>query len=135
MSAEVERLKADVRAAYAERDEMWERKAAALRERDEARRELERIRRALNDTYGEDYAGDDTAAEVERLFRHLGEHDDNVRRILQRKNEAIEKAQAERDALKAQLAEIAMAKVWTNEDGKRFVFADDLAAILLPAAT
>jgi hypothetical protein len=27
----------DVRAAYAERDEMWERKATALRERDEAR--------------------------------------------------------------------------------------------------
>jgi hypothetical protein len=99
---------------------------------DKAEFALKRVRRAVIDSYGEDYAGEDTASEVERLFRHLGEHDANVQRILQAKNEAIEKAYAERDALKAQLAEIAMAKVWTNEDGKRFVFADDLAAILLP---
>lgn len=75
-------------------------------ERDDARWELSRIRRALGDTYGEDYTGEDTAADVERLFRHLGEHDDNVQRILQRKNEAIEKAQTERDALKATIERV-----------------------------
>jgi hypothetical protein len=36
-----------------------------------------------------------------------------------------------REEAERKLHEIAMVKVWTNEDGKRFVFADDLAGILL----
>lgn len=32
----------------------------------------------------------------------------------------------------AKLIEVAKVRVWTNEDGKRFVFADDLTPILLP---
>jgi hypothetical protein len=59
-----------------------------------AETELERIRRALTDAYGEDYEGEDTASEVERLFRHLSEHDSNVHRILQAKDRAIEQAGA-----------------------------------------
>jgi chromosome segregation ATPase len=67
---------------------------------DKAEAALERVRRAVIDTYGEDYAGEDTASEVERLFRHLGEHEANVQRILQAKNTAIERAQAERAEIK-----------------------------------
>lgn len=37
----------------------------------------------------------------------------------------------ERDELKNQLHQAAMTKVWTNEDGKRFVFVEDLAPALL----
>ena len=43
----------------------------------------------------------------------------------------LQKAHAERDELKQRLHEAAMAKVWTNEDGKKFVFADDLKGPLL----
>ena len=42
-----EQHRRDLAAVYAERDEMWERKVAALRERDEARRELERLQAAI----------------------------------------------------------------------------------------
>lgn len=34
-------------------------------------------------------------------------------------------------ALEARLHEAAMARVWTNEDGKKFVFADDIKGPLL----
>lgn len=37
----------------------------------------------------------------------------------------------ERDALQRRLHDAAMVKVWKNEDGKRFVFVDDLAPALL----
>jgi ABC-type transporter Mla subunit MlaD len=70
-------------------------------ERDALKAAMERVRRAVVDVYGEDYAGEDAVFEVERLFRHLAEHETNVQRILQAKNGAIEQAEAERDALKA----------------------------------
>lgn len=36
------------------------------------------------------------------------------------------------EVAEAKLRALATVRVWTNEDGKRFVFADDLAAVLLP---
>ena len=39
---------------------------------------------------------------------------------------------AERDAAQAIVWAVAELRVWTNEDGKRFVFADDLAAAFNP---
>ena len=48
----------------------------------------------------------------------------------QRWRERAEKAEAERDALQQRLHDAAMAKVWTNEDGKKFVFAEDIAPAL-----
>lgn len=64
------------------------------------------IRATLIDTYGEDYAGEDVAAAIDLLFRHQGEHEANVQRILQAKNGALEKAQAERDHWKREHDEL-----------------------------
>jgi hypothetical protein len=46
-------------------------------------------------------------------------------------DQADKQFRARREA-EAKLHEVAMVKVWTNEDGKRFVFVDDLTPILLP---
>lgn len=112
----VERLEEALRDAYADRDQQFARKVAALRERDEAKRELSEAQRTI-------------AAHE----RHINDMFEANRRVLQKVRERRNEAQDERDELKAKLAAIAMVKVWTNEDGKRFMFADDLADILLPA--
>jgi hypothetical protein len=49
----------------------------------------------------------------------------------QRWRERAENAEAERDALQTRLHNAAMVKVWTNEDGKEFVFVTDIAPALL----
>ncbi|WP_331756710.1 hypothetical protein [Streptomyces decoyicus] len=41
------------------------------------------------------------------------------------------KAEAERDGLTKRLHDAAMTKTWTNEDGKKFVFVEDIAPPLL----
>ncbi|MFJ4925374.1 hypothetical protein [Streptomyces sp. NPDC088736] len=51
-------------------------------------------------------------------------------RVIQPLLDTVARIAAERDALRARLHQAALAKVWTNEDGKKFVFADDLAAPL-----
>lgn len=61
------------------------------------------------------------------LRREIDRHVDGKERWRDR----AEKAEAERDNLKARLSDAAMARVWTNEDGKKFVFADDLKGPLL----
>lgn len=80
-----------------------ERAEQAEVERDALKATTERIRRAVVDVYGEDYGGEDIAAEVERLFGHLSEHDVNMGRLIGAKNEALERAEAGRAALKAEM--------------------------------
>lgn len=47
----------------------------------------------------------------------------------------IDKISGQRDAAKRRVRAAELLHVWTNEDGKRFVFADDLAAALeIPGA-
>jgi regulator of replication initiation timing len=82
----MERLKADLEDAYAERDEMWGRKAAALRERDEAKRQLAEAQR--------------TVAAHER---HINDMFEANRQVLQKAREQRDEAQDERDTLKAEL--------------------------------
>jgi riboflavin biosynthesis pyrimidine reductase len=70
----------------------------------------------------------DAEAEVERLRAEAKEHRERaerVRRILDREREARMDAQAK-------VRRVHMLRAWTNEDGKDFVFADDLRAALEP---
>lgn len=64
------------------------------------------IRATLIDTYGEDYAGEDVAAAIDLLFRHQAEHEANVQRLRQSKNEALERAEAQVAALQRELARL-----------------------------
>lgn len=61
------------------------------------------------------------------LRREIQHHQDGK----QRWRDRAEKAEAERDELKKRLNEAAMTKTWTNEDGKKFVFVEDIAPPLL----
>lgn len=65
-----------------------------------------------------------TLPELRRTIQH---HQDGKQRWRAR----AEKAEAERDALQQRLHEAALTKVWVNEDGKRFVFLEDIAPALL----
>lgn len=40
----------------------------------------------------------------------------------------VERLRKERDGLREQVHRVKTVRVWTNEDGKRFVFVDDLVA-------
>lgn len=51
--------------------------------------------------------------------------------LLEQQRARAEKAETERDALQERLHDAAMAKVWTNEDRKKFVFVEDIAPALL----
>lgn len=88
-------------------------------------------------------------AEVERLRRELDglrEHlaflerstlPDLQRRIewqrggKERWHERAKVAERERDALQKRLHDAAMVRTWRNEDGKKFVFVEDIAPALL----
>ncbi|MFD4547198.1 hypothetical protein [Streptomyces sp. NPDC058466] len=48
----------------------------------------------------------------------------------ERWRDRAEKAEPERDALQGRLHQIALAKVWTNEDRKQFVFVEDIVGPL-----
>jgi len=47
----------------------------------------------------------------------------------------VDQLRAERDALKQRLHDAAMTRTWTNEDGKKFVFVEDIAPALLGTTT
>ncbi|MEV0556318.1 hypothetical protein AB0I27_23050 [Streptomyces sp. NPDC050597] len=81
--------------------------AAAENQRDEARESLSFLER-------------NTLPELRRTIQH---HEDGKKRWRDR----AEKAEPERDALQERLHQIALAKVWTNEDRKKFVFVEDIA--------
>ncbi|WP_228994355.1 hypothetical protein [Streptomyces sp. DH8] len=66
-------------------------------------------------------------AEVDRLRKALSDATGQVAEL----EDDLGKAAAEAAALRQRLHEAAMARVWTNEDGKKFVFADDLKKPLL----
>jgi len=69
-----------------------------------------------------------------QLRREIQHHQDGKRRWRVRAETAEpqrDELRRERDALQQRLHEAAMAKVWTNEDGKKFVFVDDLTGPLL----
>jgi hypothetical protein len=68
--------------------------------------ELARIRKTMIDVYGEDYDGDDVAAEVERLLGHLVEYGGDVMRILAAKNNAIGARDTELDRLRAEVGRL-----------------------------
>jgi hypothetical protein len=82
---------------------------------------------------------DNIAVLRERAKRHAHEavdqywgHFNDMQRMLAEQVitpllDTISRIAAERDALRDRLHQIALVKVWTNEDGKRFVFADDIA--------
>lgn len=88
--------------------------AAVRKERDEAQAQLERRT--------EDLAFLERAT-LPEMRRTIQRHEDGKKRWRDR----AQKAEPERDALQERLHQVAMAQVWTNEDGKRFVFADDIA--------
>jgi hypothetical protein len=72
----------------------------------------------------------DLRGELERLRGQLSDQRAYEVRLREQHDldvAVINRMRAERDALRDRLHQIALAKVWTNEDGKRFVFADDLA--------
>ncbi|MYX67379.1 hypothetical protein K388_05562 [Streptomyces sp. KhCrAH-43] len=71
----------------------------------------------------------DLLAEVDRLRAALSEATDQVAEL----ESDLGGATAESAALKQRLHEAAMARVWTNEDGKKFVFVDDIKGPLLNA--
>lgn len=82
---------------------------------------------------------DNIAVLRERAQRHAHEavdqywgHFNDIQRMLAEQVitpllHTVSRIVAERDALQGRLHQVALAKVWTNEDGKRFVFADDVA--------
>lgn len=65
-----------------------------------------------------------TLPELHRTVQH---HIDGKQRWRGR----AERVEAERDALKKRLHDAAMTRTWRNEDGKKFVFVEDIAPILL----
>ncbi|MGQ4353177.1 hypothetical protein [Streptomyces drozdowiczii] len=69
----------------------------------------------------------DLLAEVDRLRGALSDATDQVAEL----ESDLGGATAESAALKERLREAAMARVWTNEDGKKFVFVDDIKGPLL----
>lgn len=79
--------------------EEWREKATA------AEAQVAAVRRAVVDTYGEDYDDEDVPAALERLFGHLGDYESDVRRLMQVKSEALESAQAQVAALQRDLEE------------------------------
>jgi predicted RNase H-like nuclease (RuvC/YqgF family) len=87
---------------------------ALLAENARLRRELDAYKDELDSLHR------NTLPELRREIQH---HQDGKKQWRDR----AEKAEPERDALRDRLHQIALVKVWTNEDGKRFVFADDIA--------
>ncbi|OPG13691.1 hypothetical protein [Microbispora sp. GKU 823] len=69
------------------------------------------------------------AEQAQRLFAREREHNAD-RAELARVRAMLDDARARCNEAEAKLHQVAMTKVWTNEDGKRFVFVDDLAAAL-----
>jgi hypothetical protein len=61
------------------------------------------------------------------LRREVEHHKDGKERWRKR----AEKAEPERDALQQRLNQAAMTRTWRNEDGKKFVFVEDIAPALL----
>lgn len=73
-------------------------------------------------------------AELERVRGLLAEHVEGLNdlaALVSHWHLRAVTAEVERDALQKRLHDAAMTKVWTNEDGKKFVFVEDLAGPLL----
>ncbi|MEI5032418.1 hypothetical protein RB201_04255 [Streptomyces sp. S1A(2023)] len=68
--------------------------------------------------------------EVDRLRKALSEAADQVAEL----EDGLGQASAETAALKQRIHEACMARAWINEDGKKFVFAEDLKEPLLGKA-
>lgn len=85
--------------------------------------------------------GDDLLAELDRVRVERDELKKRVAELEAERHstndslavvtEAFRAAETERDGLKQRLHEAAMTKTWTNEDGKKFVFVEDIALALL----
>jgi hypothetical protein len=117
---------------------------ALVAERDEARSELERVRKSLEQTDGtlEEYAGahgrtlyllKQAEAERDRLRVELEDARVDLKSAEMQRDDyrtAHKTAVAERDAAREQVRRVELVRVWRNEDGKGFVFADDLFATL-----
>lgn len=88
--------------------------AAARAERDEMQLRVDEVERRY--TF-------DTADLRRAVDHHKGGKERWRKRAL--------KAEPERDALQERLHQAALAKVWTNEDRKKFVFVEDIAPALL----
>lgn len=99
--------------------------AGAENQRDEARARVSELEAQL-ERAREDVAFLERNA-LPELRRTIQHHQDGKKRWRDR----AEKAEPERDALQERLHQAAMAKVWTNEDGKKFVFVEDIAPALL----
>ncbi|MGW2010960.1 hypothetical protein [Streptomyces nigrescens] len=66
-------------------------------------------------------------ATLPELRRSIQHHQDGKQRWRTR----AEKSEADNAALQKRLHDAAMTKTWTNEDGKKFVFVEDIAPALL----
>ncbi|MFG3136109.1 hypothetical protein ACGFZA_07785 [Streptomyces sp. NPDC048211] len=101
--------------------------------------EVDRLRTALSDGSDQVAERDDEIGSLSARLHHL---DRNALPELRREVEhhkdgkarwrgRAEKAEARVAELEERLHDAAMARVWTNEDGKKFVFVDDLKGPLL----
>lgn len=108
-----EQLLTAIRGAWSTQPTCWDQQVDAVMavgdeeleqvqaERDALAVQVAAVRTLITEDYGTDYDDEDVPAAIERLMRHLSEYEADVRRILQSKSEAIERAEAERDRLKA----------------------------------
>lgn len=72
------------------------------------------------------HAPDDIAALLDELVRVRAERDELKKRAAELQKQVV--------VLDGRLHDAAMTKTWTNEDGKRFVFVEDIAPALLGTA-
>jgi hypothetical protein len=89
------------------------------------RAENERLRRDL------DRAREDVAFLERATLPELRREVEHHKAGKQRWRERAEAAETERDALQKRLRDAAMTRTWRNEDGKKFVFVEDIAPALL----
>jgi hypothetical protein len=65
-------------------------------------------------------------AELARSVEHLNDVRDELRRHVDTQERRAKLAEQERDDYRAARSRALVLHCWTNEDGKRFVFADEL---------
>lgn len=106
-----------------------------LAELDRVRAERDRATRAFEALMAKH---DQVKTELDVTTRAKQENDERLLTMASEQQQRANLAEAERDELKKRVAvldgrlnDAAMTRVWTNEDGKKFVFVEDIAPALL----
>lgn len=94
--------------------------------------EVDRLRTALSDASDQVAGRDDEIGSLSARLHHLDRNAlPELRREIESHKEGKARWRRRAEEAEARLHDAAMARVWTNEDGKKFVFADDLKGPLL----